>query len=171
MNAGIGRSCFAVQPGNAVVGRCTGLFTIVAANAKAFIDQQHIGCLAQPLVDQEVNNGRGMLARVFARHILHGASGDRGFDFFTQSRVLFGQCPDPNDEFGEEVKAAVKLADGHQPSPQLSESLIEYCREHLAHYKAPRSVDFEDEFPRHETGKLYKRLLRDQYWQNQGRSI
>lgn len=77
----------------------------------------------------------------------------------------------PNEEFGEEVKAAVKLAPGHAPGDELTDTLIDYCREHLARYKAPRSVDFEDEFPRHETGKLYKRLLRDRYWQDQGRTI
>ena len=77
----------------------------------------------------------------------------------------------PNDEFGEEVKAAVKLAPGRKADDALSQTLIDFCREHLAHYKAPRSIDYEEEFPRHETGKLYKRLLRDRYWQGQGRTI
>jgi acyl-CoA synthetase (AMP-forming)/AMP-acid ligase II len=39
-----------------------------------------------------------------------------------------------------------------------------YCREHLARYKCPRTVDFERELPRHDNGKLYKRPLRDRYW-------
>jgi long-chain acyl-CoA synthetase len=77
----------------------------------------------------------------------------------------------PNEEFGEEVKAAVKLMPGHAEDSAMAESLISFCREHLAHYKAPRSVDFEQEFPRHETGKLYKRLLRDRYWQDSTRKI
>ena len=77
----------------------------------------------------------------------------------------------PNEEFGEEVKAAVKLMPGEPADEAMSEQLIGYCREHLAHYKAPRSIDFEDEFPRHETGKLYKRLLRDRYWQDSSRKI
>jgi len=46
----------------------------------------------------------------------------------------------------------------------LEAELIGYCREHLAHMKCPRSVDFADELPRLPTGKLYKRLLRDRYW-------
>ncbi len=46
-----------------------------------------------------------------------------------------------------------------------------YCREHLADVKCPRSVDFREELPRHPTGKLYKRLLKDEYWQDAGRSI
>ena len=77
----------------------------------------------------------------------------------------------PNEEFGEEVKAAVKLTGARTPDEALTEELIAHCRAHLAHYKAPKSVDYEDDFPRHETGKLYKRLLRDRYWQGQGRSI
>ncbi|MDP1818484.1 MAG: hypothetical protein Q8K58_01145 [Acidimicrobiales bacterium] len=46
-----------------------------------------------------------------------------------------------------------------------------HCRENLAAYKCPRSIDFEDELPRHPTGKLYKRLLRDRYWSGAGRLI
>ena len=55
----------------------------------------------------------------------------------------------------------VDMADA---GPELERELIAYCREHLADVKCPRSVDFVDELPRHPTGKLYKRLLRDQYW-------
>ncbi len=70
----------------------------------------------------------------------------------------------PNDEFGEEVKAAVVLHPDYQPTETTTETLIEHCRSHLAGYKAPRSIDYEQEMPRHETGKLYKRVLRDRYW-------
>jgi long-chain acyl-CoA synthetase len=77
----------------------------------------------------------------------------------------------PNEEFGEEVKAAVTVRPGHRPDDALAADLIAHCRKHLAGYKAPRSIDFEDELPRHETGKLYKRLLRDRYWQNSDRRI
>jgi acyl-CoA synthetase (AMP-forming)/AMP-acid ligase II len=48
--------------------------------------------------------------------------------------------------------------------PDLERELIAYCREHLAHYKCPLTIDFEAELPRQPTGKLYKRLLRDRYW-------
>jgi long-chain acyl-CoA synthetase len=71
----------------------------------------------------------------------------------------------PNDDLGEEVKAVVQPADGVEPGPALERELIAFCREHLAHYKSPRSIDFEDELPRLPTGKLYKRLLRDRYWE------
>jgi len=49
-------------------------------------------------------------------------------------------------------------------SPALAAELIAFCQQHLSHIKCPRSVDFEAELPRHPTGKLYKRLLRDRYW-------
>ena len=77
----------------------------------------------------------------------------------------------PNDEWGEEVKAAVELIKGREPSFELEQELIEFCRERLAHFKCPRSVDFEAALPRHSTGKLYKRLLRDRYWNREGRFI
>jgi len=77
----------------------------------------------------------------------------------------------PNEEFGEEVKAAVELAEGIQASEQLTEDLIDHCREHLAGFKVPRSVDYEEQLPRHPTGKLLKRLLRDKYWEDSGRTI
>lgn len=70
----------------------------------------------------------------------------------------------PNDEMGEEVKAVVQLAPGIQPSDDLAAELIGYTRDKIAHYKAPRSLDFIDELPRLPTGKLYKRILRDTYW-------
>ncbi len=70
----------------------------------------------------------------------------------------------PNAEFGEEVKAVVQLVPGIDPSPICAETLIAYARENMAHYMAPRSIDFIDELPRLPTGKLYKRLLRDPYW-------
>ena len=71
----------------------------------------------------------------------------------------------PNADFGEEVKAVVQLVDPAAAGPELERELIAYCRASLADVKCPRSVDFEAELPRHPTGKLYKRLLRDRYWQ------
>jgi long-chain acyl-CoA synthetase len=70
----------------------------------------------------------------------------------------------PNEDFGEEVKAVVQPVDMAEAGPELSRELIAYCRSHLADIKCPRSIDFEAELPRHPTGKLYKRLLKDRYW-------
>jgi acyl-CoA synthetase (AMP-forming)/AMP-acid ligase II len=70
----------------------------------------------------------------------------------------------PDEEMGEQVKAVVQAMSPEEAGPGLEAELVAYCREHLAHYKCPKSVDFRDELPRHPTGKLYKRLLRDEYW-------
>jgi acyl-CoA synthetase (AMP-forming)/AMP-acid ligase II len=77
----------------------------------------------------------------------------------------------PNEDLGEEVKAVVQLADHAAPSPELAQELISYCRDRMAHFKCPRTVDFVAELPRTETGKLFKRLLRDQYWAGHKTSI
>lgn len=74
----------------------------------------------------------------------------------------------PHEEMGEEVKAVVQLAPGNAASPELERELIAYVRERIAHYKAPRSVDFVDELPRLENGKIYKRRLRERYWAGHG---
>jgi long-chain acyl-CoA synthetase len=70
----------------------------------------------------------------------------------------------PNVDLGEEVKAVVQPVDGVVGDEELERELLAFCREHLAHFKCPRSVDFQAELPRQPTGKLYKRLLRDRYW-------
>ena len=70
----------------------------------------------------------------------------------------------PDDEWGEQVKAAVELAPGYAPSEPLAAELIAFARGRLAAYKAPRSIDFEAALPRTAAGKLYVRRLRDRYW-------
>lgn len=70
----------------------------------------------------------------------------------------------PNPDFGEEVKAVVQPVDMAEAGPELEAELIAYARSKISHIKSPRSVDFLEELPRHPTGKLYKRLLRDKYW-------
>jgi long-chain acyl-CoA synthetase len=77
----------------------------------------------------------------------------------------------PNEDFGEEVKAVVQPMDWADAKPALAEELMAYCREQLSAIKCPRSVDFERELPRHPTGKLYKRLIRDRYWGNRDSKI
>jgi fatty-acyl-CoA synthase len=69
----------------------------------------------------------------------------------------------PHPELGEEVKGVVQLLPTDRPEGEFEAELIAYCHERLAKYKCPRSIDFTDELPRHPTGKLYKRLLRDRY--------
>ncbi len=74
--------------------------------------------------------------------------------------AVFG-VPDP--DMGEQVKAVVQPLDGVDGGEDLAAELIAYTRARIAHYKCPRTVDFEAELPRLPTGKLYKRLLRDRY--------
>ena len=70
----------------------------------------------------------------------------------------------PDDDLGEQVKAVVQPMRWDDAGPDLEAELIEYCRANLAAYKCPRTIDFEQELPRLDTGKLYKRQLRDRYW-------
>jgi long-chain acyl-CoA synthetase len=77
----------------------------------------------------------------------------------------------PDDEFGEQVKAVVQVAEGVEPSDELSAELIAYCREHLAGYKSPKTVDYVAEIPRTGTGKIQKKPLRDPYWAGRDRRI
>ena len=70
----------------------------------------------------------------------------------------------PNEDFGEEVKAVVQAIGEIEDEASLAGRLLGYARENLAGYKVPRSIDFRPELPRLPTGKLYKRLLRDEYW-------
>ncbi|MFK7963978.1 MAG: AMP-binding protein [Burkholderiaceae bacterium] len=79
-----------------------------------------------------------------------------------QDAAVFGI---PNEDLGEEVKAVIQVLAPYEASDALAEELIAYCKEHLATVKCPRSIDFMDELPRLPTGKLYKRGLRDKYWQ------
>jgi acyl-coenzyme A synthetase/AMP-(fatty) acid ligase len=70
----------------------------------------------------------------------------------------------PNEDFGEEVKAVVQPLDWSDATPEFGQELIAYCRQSLSPIKCPRTIDFDRELPRHPTGKLYKRLIRDRYW-------
>ncbi len=77
----------------------------------------------------------------------------------------------PHEDWGEEVKAVIEPAPDVQPGPELAEELLAFCRERLASYKCPRSIDFIDQMPRDPNGKLYKRKLRDPYWAGRDRKI
>ena len=77
----------------------------------------------------------------------------------------------PHDDWGEEVKAVVELRDGAEAADALAESITAFAKDNLAGYKCPRSIDFVDALPRDPSGKLYKRKLRDPYWEGKARSI
>ena len=69
----------------------------------------------------------------------------------------------PDVEMGETIQAVVQPRDLAAAGPALAGELIAFCRVHLAHFKAPKSIDFRAHLPRHDTGKIYTRLLKDEY--------
>ena len=69
----------------------------------------------------------------------------------------------PNEEFGEEVKAVVQLMNHAEASQETAEALMHWMKERLSSVKVPKSVDFMEQLPRMDNGKLYKRHLMDAY--------
>jgi long-chain acyl-CoA synthetase len=77
----------------------------------------------------------------------------------------------PDEDWGEQVKAVVEPIPGTPTDAAQADKLIAYCREQLAAYKCPKSVDFVVDFPRDPSGKVFKRRLRDPYWADRDRQI
>jgi long-chain acyl-CoA synthetase len=77
----------------------------------------------------------------------------------------------PNEEWGEEIKAAVQLREGVPESKETIAQLLSYLEERLARMKLPKSFDFHAELPRDPNGKIYKRNLRAPYWQGKVRNV
>jgi fatty-acyl-CoA synthase len=74
----------------------------------------------------------------------------------------------PHEKWGETPKAIVVKAEG---SDLTGEELIEFCRERLAHYKCPTSVEFRESLPQTSTGKIQKYELREEHWQEEEREV
>ncbi|MEU5987694.1 AMP-binding protein [Spirillospora sp. NPDC047418] len=139
------------------VHRAEGLFT---TGDVGHLDEDGYLFLSDRVIDMIISGGVNIYpAEIEGVLITHPAVRDV---------AVFGV---PDEEFGEQVKAAVELADGAEPSDAVAGELIEHVRASLAGYKAPRSVDFVERMPRTPTGKLYKRLLRDPYWEGQKQKI
>ncbi|MGI8663612.1 MAG: acyl-CoA synthetase [Acidimicrobiales bacterium] len=77
----------------------------------------------------------------------------------------------PNADWGEEIKAVIEPAEGQAAGAELEGKLREFAEANLASYKRPKSYDFTTEMPRDPSGKLFKRKLRDPYWEGVARSI
>ncbi|RII14629.1 Long-chain-fatty-acid--CoA ligase FadD13 [Streptomyces sp. YIM 130001] len=77
----------------------------------------------------------------------------------------------PHADWGEQVKAVVEAAPGHPAGEDLADRILAHCTERLAGYKCPKSVDFVETMPRDPNGKLYKRRLREPYWEGQERPV
>jgi len=74
----------------------------------------------------------------------------------------------PDPKWGEAVKGIVVLKPGHQATEQ---EIIQFCKERMAHYKAPKSIDFMDALPRTGSGKIHKKGLRDKYWEGYEKKV
>jgi acyl-CoA synthetase (AMP-forming)/AMP-acid ligase II len=74
----------------------------------------------------------------------------------------------PDPKWGEAIKAIVSLVKGHSVT---SETLIDFCKDHIASYKKPRSVDFVDELPKNNYGKILKTDLRARYWEGREKKV
>ncbi|MDP1641201.1 MAG: AMP-binding protein [Phenylobacterium sp.] len=77
----------------------------------------------------------------------------------------------PHDEYGEEVRAVIELADGYEPSEALKDEILAYARQAVAKYKVPRKVDFAAQLPRSEAGKIQRNKVRAPYWEGRARAI
>jgi long-chain acyl-CoA synthetase len=77
----------------------------------------------------------------------------------------------PNEDTGEEIKAVVELRAGWEPGDDTTKAIMDYCRDNIAKQKHPRTIDYTTEMPRDPNGKLYKRKLRDPYWEGRTRAI
>jgi long-chain acyl-CoA synthetase len=77
----------------------------------------------------------------------------------------------PNEDWGEEIKAVVQPAEGVDADDELRREIAAFCEGQLAKYKRPKTIDFIVDMPRDPNGKLYKRKLRDPYWEGRDRKI
>ncbi|RSS74033.1 acyl-CoA synthetase [Streptomyces sp. WAC06614] len=125
-----------------------------------FLDEEGYLFLRDRKIDMIISGGVNIYpAEIESALLTHPAVADA---------AVFGI---PHPDWGEEVKAVVEAADGYVPGEALTAELLAHCERQLATYKRPRSVDFVDTMPRDPNGKLYKRRLRDPYWQGRERAV
>ena len=74
----------------------------------------------------------------------------------------------PDEDYGESLLAAVQVAEG---TPIGAAAVQDWLRERLANYKVPRTIVFHAELPREDTGKIFKRKLREPYWAGRDRRL
>ncbi len=74
----------------------------------------------------------------------------------------------PDQKWGEAVKGIVVVKPGQKAAEQ---EIIQFCKERIAHYKAPKSVDFIEALPRTGSGKIHKKGLRDKYWEGYEKKV
>ena len=125
-----------------------------------YLDEDGYLFLCDRKIDMIISGGVNISpAEIEAALIQHPSVGDV---------AVFGV---PHDDWGESVKAVVEPVSGVEPDDALRDELNAWCAEQLAKYKRPRSIDFIESMPRDPNGKLYKRKLRDPYWEGRDRAI
>jgi long-chain acyl-CoA synthetase len=145
------------DPAKTSANRRDGFFTV---GDVGYLNEDGYLFLCDRKIDMIISGGANIYpAEVEAALLAHPKVGDV---------AVFGI---PDDDWGEQVKAVVEPAAGTAPGPALAEELLAFCAGRIAKYKCPRSIDFVDEMPRDPNGKLYKRKLRDPYWQGRERKI
>jgi len=116
--------------------------------------------LSDRKIDMIISGGANIYpAEIESELILHPAVADC---------AVFGV---PNDDWGEEIKAVVQPADGIEGTEALTQELLQYLSARIGKMKLPKSIDYMQALPRDANGKLYKRRLRDPYWQGRERRI
>jgi long-chain acyl-CoA synthetase len=145
------------DPAKTSANRRDGFFTV---GDVGYLNEDGYLFLCDRKIDMIISGGANIYpAEVEAALLAHPDVGDA---------AVFGI---PHAEWGEEVKAVVEPAPGVAPGEALAARLLAHCRERLAGYKCPRTVDFSEALPRDANGKLYKRRLRDPYWAGRERRI
>jgi long-chain acyl-CoA synthetase len=125
-----------------------------------FLDEDGWLFLSDRKIDMIISGGANIYpAEIESELIMHPKVADV---------AVFGV---PHEDWGEEVKAVVEPIEGVESSPELEAEILEWSTSRLAKYKRPRTIDFTTEMPRDPNGKLYKRKLRDPYWEGRERAI
>ncbi|MDX5393506.1 MAG: AMP-binding protein [Pseudomonadota bacterium] len=77
----------------------------------------------------------------------------------------------PHDQWGEEVRAVILLNPGYSPSDELAQEILGFARQALPGFKVPRGLDFVEDLPRSEAGKIQRNKVRAPYWEGRARQI
>jgi len=145
------------DPGKTSASRRDGFFTVGDVGE---LDEDGYLFLRDRKSDMIISGGVNIYpAEIESEIIVHPKVGDV---------AVFGI---PHPDWGEEIKAVVEPAEGVEASPALADELLAYAATRLGRFKLPKSLDFIDIMPRDPNGKLYKRKLRDPYWEGVDRQI
>jgi long-chain acyl-CoA synthetase len=125
-----------------------------------FLDEDGFLFLRDRKIDMIISGGANIYpAEIESVLLTHPKVGDA---------AVFGI---PHEDWGEEVKAVIEPAEGVEASDELADEILAYCSGKLARFKTPKTIDFTNEMPRDPNGKLYKRKLRDPYWEGVQRAL